>query len=116
VPVDSVAEANRERDRQLRELGDQAHGVNLDLGAGLLTGLSTVDPQSMDVARFFVLCRPRHRTNYADRLAMPIGVTRRDVAGRGLRGGEPLVGAPAMWSPWVLRGEGRGARSARSLG
>jgi ParB/RepB/Spo0J family partition protein len=51
--VDPVAEANRERDRQLRDLADQAHGVNLDLGRGLLTGLSTVDPADVDVARFF---------------------------------------------------------------
>jgi len=69
-PTDPVVEARRERDRQLRELADQAHGVNLDLGAGLLTGLSTVDPSDMDVARFFVLCGSPHRTNYADRLTM----------------------------------------------
>lgn len=52
--ADPVDEAKRERDRQLRELGDQAHGANLDLGASLLKGLSSVDPQSLDVARFFV--------------------------------------------------------------
>jgi ParB/RepB/Spo0J family partition protein len=49
-----VADAHREEQRELRELGRQAHGVNLDLGAGLLGGLSTVDPSSMEVARFFV--------------------------------------------------------------
>jgi len=38
----------------MRELSDQAHGVNLDVGAGLLTGLSTVDPADATVARFFV--------------------------------------------------------------
>lgn len=54
VPADPVAEANRERDRQLRELADQAHGINLDLGAGLLNGLSRVDPSDMDVARAYV--------------------------------------------------------------
>jgi hypothetical protein len=53
-PVDPVAEARQARQRQLRELAVQAHGVNLDLGAGLLTGLSTVDPADIDVARFFV--------------------------------------------------------------
>ena len=70
-PADPVADARREEQRQLRELSEQAHGVNLDLGAGLLTGLATVDPSDMDVARFFVLCRRRHRTNYAEAAAMP---------------------------------------------
>src|ERR1019366_582578 len=54
APVDPVGEAHRERDRQLRELADQAHGVNLDLGDSLMNNLSTVDPASMDVARFLV--------------------------------------------------------------
>jgi hypothetical protein len=53
-PADPVGDANRERDRQLRELGDQAHGVNLDLGAALLHGLARVDPADVNVARFFV--------------------------------------------------------------
>ncbi len=53
-PANPVAEAQREERRQLRELAQQAHGVNLDLGAGLLTGLSAVDPADMQVARFFV--------------------------------------------------------------
>jgi ParB/RepB/Spo0J family partition protein len=54
-PADPAREAKRERDRQLRELADQAHGVNLDVGASLLNGLSTVDPAAdMDVARFLV--------------------------------------------------------------
>ena len=52
---DPAAEARRDGQRQLRGLGRQAHGVNLELGAGLLIGLSTVDPGSIDVARFFVL-------------------------------------------------------------
>ncbi len=53
-------EAERTRHMRLRELADQAHGVNLDLGSRLLKGLSTVDPLDMDVARFYVLgrCRP----------------------------------------------------------
>jgi hypothetical protein len=49
-----AAEADRRRDERLRELADQAHGVNLDLGWDLLNGLSTVDPLDMNVARFFV--------------------------------------------------------------
>ena len=51
---DPAGDAARERDRRLRELADEAHGVNLDLGAGLLKGLSSVDPADTDVARFFV--------------------------------------------------------------
>ncbi|MBE2320387.1 ParB/RepB/Spo0J family partition protein [Solirubrobacter sp. CPCC 204708] len=51
---DPLAAAARERDSALRELADQAHGANLDLGQGLLDGLSVVDPADMRVARFFV--------------------------------------------------------------
>lgn len=57
--ADPVAEARREEQRQVRELSEQAHGINLDLGAGLLNGLSVIDPSDMDVARFFVLGRLR---------------------------------------------------------
>ena len=70
APVDPMTAAKRDRDAQLRQLADQAHGANLDLGASLLNGLSAVDPADMDVARFFVLCGRRHRTNYADGPAM----------------------------------------------
>lgn len=38
---------------ELREHATRAHGVNLDLGAALLDRLATVDPASMDVARFY---------------------------------------------------------------
>jgi len=54
APVDPVTVAKRERDAQLRELTDQAHGANLDLGHALVHNLTTVDPRDMDVARFFV--------------------------------------------------------------
>lgn len=53
-PADPVAVAKRERDGQLRELADQAHSVNLDLGHALLHDLAAVDPTDMNVARFFV--------------------------------------------------------------
>ncbi len=53
-PQDVVADARREEQRQIRELAEQAHGINLDLGAGLLNGLASVDAADMDVARFFV--------------------------------------------------------------
>lgn len=53
-PDDPVAEARRTHREAIRELSDQAHGVNLDLGASLINGLSRVDPQDLDVARFFV--------------------------------------------------------------
>jgi ParB/RepB/Spo0J family partition protein len=54
VPADPVTVAKRERDAQLRELTDQAHGANLDLGHALVHGLAAVDPGDIDVARFFV--------------------------------------------------------------
>jgi ParB/RepB/Spo0J family partition protein len=72
APADLLTAAKRDRDAQLRELADQAHGANLDLGASLMTGLAAVDPGDIDVARFFVLCRRSHSTNYADRLTMRI--------------------------------------------
>jgi ParB/RepB/Spo0J family partition protein len=53
-PVDPAAVAKRDRDAQMRELADQAHGVNTDLGHGLLNTLASVAPADMDVARFFV--------------------------------------------------------------
>ena len=49
TPADPLDEAQREESRQLREIAERAHGVNLDLGASLLNGLATVDPASMDV-------------------------------------------------------------------
>jgi hypothetical protein len=58
-----VSVAKRERDAQLRELTDQAHGANLDLGVSLIHNLAAVEPDDLDVARFFVLCGSTHRTN-----------------------------------------------------
>jgi hypothetical protein len=52
--VDPVAEARREHGRELRELADQAHGANLDLGRGLMNGLASVDPSDINVARLLV--------------------------------------------------------------
>jgi hypothetical protein len=49
-----VTAAKRERDAHLRELTDQAHGANLDLGVALMNRLASVDPSDIDVARFFV--------------------------------------------------------------
>jgi hypothetical protein len=45
-------DADAEHRAQQREFTRRAHAVNLDLGAALLDGLATVDPASMDVARF----------------------------------------------------------------
>jgi hypothetical protein len=53
-PADPVSVAKRERDAQLRELTDQAHGANLDLGVSLIHHLAAVEPDDIDVARFFV--------------------------------------------------------------
>jgi hypothetical protein len=63
-PLDPVTVAKRERDAQVRELSDQAHGANLDLGHALIHDLTSVDPASIDVARFFVLCRCPHSYDY----------------------------------------------------
>ena len=46
-------QAEAEHRAQERESARRAHGVNLDLGAALLDRLATVDPASMDVARFY---------------------------------------------------------------
>ena len=64
-------DADTEHRAQAREFTRRAHNVNLDLGAALLDGLATVDPDNMDVARFFVLCGHPHRANYAERVTMP---------------------------------------------
>ena len=81
-PADPLAEVERDERRQLRVCGEQAHGVNLDLGAGLLNGLSSVDPADMTVARFFVLGRCRPRTNWADVATMPMRRSCTASAGR----------------------------------
>jgi ParB/RepB/Spo0J family partition protein len=54
APADPAADAERGHRRRLIEIAEDAHGANLDLGRGLLDGLSTVDPSDMQVARFFV--------------------------------------------------------------
>jgi hypothetical protein len=50
-PADPVADARREEQRQLREFSERAHGVNLDLGAGLLMGrctsIGTIGPRGV---------------------------------------------------------------------
>jgi hypothetical protein len=81
TPSDPVTTAKRERDAQLRELTNQAHGANLDLGHALIHGLATVDPGDIDVARFFTLCRRPHSVNYADGSAMPRRVRRAGATG-----------------------------------
>jgi ParB/RepB/Spo0J family partition protein len=53
-PADPVTVAKRERDAQLRELTDQAHGANTDLGHALIHNLTTVDATDLNVAKFFV--------------------------------------------------------------
>jgi hypothetical protein len=52
--ADPATVAKRDRDAQLRELTDQAHGANCDLGNALVHNLAVVDPADMDVARAFV--------------------------------------------------------------
>ncbi|MGA2014765.1 MAG: hypothetical protein ABSH51_30150 [Solirubrobacteraceae bacterium] len=53
-PADPADDARREHGRRLRELSDQAHGANVDLGLALMNNLATVDPSDLAVARFFV--------------------------------------------------------------
>lgn len=73
--ADPMVLAKREHRDATNALKDQAHGVNLDLGSSLINGLSTVDPNDMDVARFFVygLLGPdsgrNHWSNAGDRVA-----------------------------------------------
>lgn len=52
-PRSEREQAVDEHRQALRELTVRAHGVNLDLGAALLTELSVVDPTDVDVAKFF---------------------------------------------------------------
>ena len=44
--ADAAAEVEREHRRRMRELSDQAHGVNLDVGAGLLTAVRPWTPRT----------------------------------------------------------------------
>jgi hypothetical protein len=52
--ADPVPIAKHERDAQLREVTDQAPGPHLDLGVSLIHHLAAVEPDDLDVARFFV--------------------------------------------------------------
>jgi ParB/RepB/Spo0J family partition protein len=79
-------ETDAEHRAQAREFTRRAHAVNLDLGAALLDRLATVDPDSMDVARFLALCGRPHRTNYADGSAMPMAPLRMRGEPVGARG------------------------------
>jgi hypothetical protein len=56
--------AKRELDAQLRELTDQAHGANLDLGHALIHHLTSVDPADI---RGRPVLRPM-RTSASDEL------------------------------------------------
>jgi CheY-like chemotaxis protein len=60
--VDPQAEARREHGRRVRQLAEQAHGANLDLGRALMNGLACVDPASMDDN----LAADRYRVRTAD--------------------------------------------------
>ena len=60
-PEDPAEDARREHGRRVRELAEQAHGANLDLGWALMNNLATVDPGDTTVAEFFELCGCPHR-------------------------------------------------------
>ena len=73
-------DAERQRDAQLRELADQAHGVNLDLGSDLLMSLSAVDPldrMSHQKGRVLLPRRPGRRRGTQSSL--------RRISGAGLK-------------------------------
>lgn len=53
-PADPLDVARREHSRRTRELAEQAHGANIDLGWALMNNLAAVDPADMNVARLFV--------------------------------------------------------------
>jgi len=116
-------ELDVEHRANLREITRQAHGTNLDLGSALLTQLASVDPESMDVARFFALCRHRHRAYYADLAAMPTRCSHGRVGprrGRVSRCSQRLVGRHSFSSRLVTSGgrsvcSGREARPCREL-
>jgi hypothetical protein len=109
APADPVSVARRDRDAQLRELADQAHGANLDLGHALIHNLATVDPSDIDIARFFVLCGRRHRTNYADGPAM-------QTAGRRSPGGAVVGGLLEVARCSLVGIVSRGCRGRRGPG
>jgi ParB/RepB/Spo0J family partition protein len=48
-PEDPAEDARREHGRRVRELAEQAHGANLDLGWALMNNLATVDPGDVSV-------------------------------------------------------------------
>jgi ParB/RepB/Spo0J family partition protein len=52
--ADPVDDARREHGQRMRELAEQAHGANTDLGWALRNSLATVDSSDITVARFFV--------------------------------------------------------------
>lgn len=81
-PDDPAEDARREHGRRVRELADQAHGANLDLGWALMNNLATVDPTDISVARFSPLCGDPHSGNYAEAATMP-SEAREGLAGRG---------------------------------
>jgi ParB/RepB/Spo0J family partition protein len=53
-PEDPAEDARREHGRRVRQLAEQAHGANLDLGWALMNNLATVNPEDTTVAKFFV--------------------------------------------------------------
>ena len=82
APVDPAQEIHREHGRRMRQLAEQAHNVNTDLGWSLRNGLNVVDPADINVARFFVFALlqgdgDERYGSYGDRA--------RDLATRGIR-------------------------------
>ncbi len=67
----------------MRSIAEQAHGANTDLGWALRNNLATVDPASIDVARFFVYALLENGHSWSDPNADSDKVTR--LASTGIR-------------------------------
>ncbi len=82
APADPAREIHREHGRRMRQLAEQAHNVNTDLGWSLRNGLSVVDPADINVARFFVFALLQ---GDGDEGYGTYGDRARDLATRGIR-------------------------------
>jgi hypothetical protein len=100
APPDPYAELDADRKRKQRDHVVQARPANLALGDQLLRQAAVVDPASLDVAKLFVLCGRLHRTNYADRVAMP-------------NDGRAGPGAARGWTSWPVEGRHSQPRLSR---
>jgi ParB/RepB/Spo0J family partition protein len=81
--ADPETELRRDHGRNMRSIAEQAHGANTDLGWALRNNLASIDPASMDVARFFVYALLENGHSWSDPNADSDKVTR--LASTGIR-------------------------------